>query len=129
MMSSRAQVADSVRAMGKSAFMQTCESCHHDTINALIPAKIVLSTMTPRAVLAAMETGKMRIQASGLSPVQRKAIAEWITGAPLKSGDMPKTAYTPFQFAWKFECDSCLFRMGWRYPFHRISKCSTGGYQ
>ena len=96
MMSSRAQVADSVRAMGKSAFMQTCESCHHDTINARIPAKIVLSTMTPRAVLAAMETGKMRIQAFALSAIQRKAIAEWITGAPLKSGDMPKTAYTQF---------------------------------
>ena len=96
MMGSRAQVADSVRAMGKSAFIQTCQGCHHDTINARIPAKIVLSTMTPKAVLAAMETGKMRIQAFALSAIQRKAIAEWITGAPLKSNDMPKTAYTHF---------------------------------
>src|ERR1700759_2459316 len=95
-LSSGAQIADSVRAMGKSAFMQACQGCHRDTINARIPAKIILSTMTPRAVLAAMETGKMRIQASALSTVQKKAIAEWITGAPLKSGDMPKTAYTKF---------------------------------
>ena len=95
-MISRAQITDSVRAMGKSAFIQACQGCHHDTINTRIPAKIVLSTMTPRAVLAAMETGKMRIQAFALSAVQRKAIAEWITGAPLKSNDMPKTAYTHF---------------------------------
>ena len=95
-MSSRAQVADSVKFIGKSAFMQTCEGCHQDTLNARIPARMILSTMTPRAVLAAMETGKMRIQASGLSAVQRKAIAEWITGAPLKSMSMPKAAYTKF---------------------------------
>jgi hypothetical protein len=41
--------------------------------------KIVLSTMTPRAVLAAMETENAH-QALALSAVQKKH-AEWITGA------------------------------------------------
>ncbi len=99
MMGSRAQIADSVKFIGKSAFMQTCNSCHRDTINSRIPARAILSTMTPRAVLAAMETGNMRIQASGLSPVQRKAIAEWVTGTPIKSTEMPKAAYTKFSLA------------------------------
>ena len=99
MMSSHAQVADSVKFIGKSAFIQTCQGCHRDTINSRIPSTTILSTMTARAVLAAMETGKMRIQASGLSRVQRKAIAEWVTGAPVKSNEMPKTAYTKFSLA------------------------------
>jgi len=99
MMSSRAQIADSIKFIGKSAFVQTCQGCHRDTVNSRIPSTSILSTMTPRAVLAAMETGKMRTQSSGLSPVQRKAVAEWITGAPLKSNEMPKTAYTKFSLA------------------------------
>src|ERR1700682_4887027 len=99
MMRSQAQVADSVKFIGKSAFLQTCQGCHRDTINSRIPAIASLSTITPRAVLAAMETGKMRIQASGLSLIQRKAIAEWVTGAPVKSNEMPKTAYTKFSLA------------------------------
>ncbi|MEJ0079956.1 MAG: hypothetical protein WDM78_03095 [Puia sp.] len=38
-MGSRAQVADSVKFMGKSAFIQACQGCHHDTINARIRPK------------------------------------------------------------------------------------------
>src|ERR1700704_3158159 len=98
-MGTRAQISDSIKFVGKSAFLQTCQGCHRDTVNSRIPSTTVLSTMTPRAVLAAMETGKMRIQASGLSPVQRKAVAQWITGSPLKSNEMPKTAYTRFSLA------------------------------
>ncbi|MEJ0079957.1 MAG: hypothetical protein WDM78_03100 [Puia sp.] len=85
--------------------------------------------MTTRAVLAAMETGKMRIQASALSAIQKKAIAEWITGAPPKSGDMSKTAYTKFSLPPDIKAVPVYSGMGWRYPFYRIPECSTGGYQ
>jgi hypothetical protein len=81
MISSRAQVADSVRAMGKSAFMQACEGCHHDTINARIPARIILSTMT---LSGSCGDGNQKNAHPGfrIKSGSEKAIAEWIKGVP-----------------------------------------------
>ena len=97
--SARAQRTDSVKAIGKAAFMQTCQSCHRDTVNSRIPSIAILSNMTPRAVFAALENGKMKQQADGLSTIQRRAIAEWITNSEIKSTSIPKTAYTQFSLS------------------------------
>jgi polyvinyl alcohol dehydrogenase (cytochrome) len=92
----QAQLPDSVKFIGKSTFIQTCQGCHRDTVNSRIPAKAILSSMTPKAILASLENGKMKIQAAQLTSFQRKAIAEWLTGHEIKSAKMPKTAWTKF---------------------------------
>jgi polyvinyl alcohol dehydrogenase (cytochrome) len=97
--SANAQLPDSITTMGKMAFIQSCQPCHRDTMNSRIPAPAILSSMTARAVLAAMENGKMRQQASGLSALSRKAIAEWITNTQIKAVAIPKTAFTSFHYS------------------------------
>ena len=94
-----AQLPDSITTMGKMAFIQRCQSCHRDTMNSRIPTPAILSCMTARAVLAAMENGKMRQQASSLSALSRKAIAEWITNTQIKAVAIPKTAFTRFHYS------------------------------
>src|SRR6266700_968612 len=58
---------DSTQELGKKVFYASCYSCHKDSITTLAPGQFVLSTMTPRAILATLDNGKMRPQAAGLS--------------------------------------------------------------
>ena len=87
---------DSVPQSGKSIFMQTCYGCHRDTAGHLAPGLTILSLMTPRAVLAALDNGKMRQQAAGLTEEQRKVVAEWITHGQLKTTVVPLEMHTGF---------------------------------
>ena len=69
---------DSTARIGKTIFFAACYSCHRDSLNNLAPAMSILSTMTPRAVLATLEQGKMRPQALLLSKTERIAVSEWV---------------------------------------------------
>ncbi len=62
-------------------------------MNSLAPSPAILSSMTPRAVLDAMDKGKMRPLAAALSEEERRSIAEFITGSKLKTTSLPKSAY------------------------------------
>jgi polyvinyl alcohol dehydrogenase (cytochrome) len=93
---SNAMTRDSLPVSGKTLFYQTCYGCHNDNTAHLAPGFTVLSTMTPRAVLAAMDNGKMRQQAAGLSEGQRKAVAEWVTNSKLKTAVLPVENHAGF---------------------------------
>jgi len=86
--------ADSL--MGSEVFFSTCNTCHKDTSILRAPSRGVLSTMTPRAILTALDNGRMKTQASKLSEDQRRAVAQWITGHALSQMTMPSEAYTGF---------------------------------
>lgn len=101
---------DSLAILGKKVFDANCSSCHKDSINTqiLAPSRTVLLTMTPRAVLGSLETGKMRAQASKLSEIEKKAVAQWATQGQLKETEFPKSAFTTFslpqQYNTQFDC-------------------------
>ncbi len=86
--------ADSL--MGSEVFFSTCNTCHKDTSILRAPSRGVLSTMTPRAILAALDNGRMKAQAAKFSEDQRRAVAQWITGRPLSKTTMPAEAYSAF---------------------------------
>ncbi len=88
--------SDSVKEIGKKVFLTTCNVCHKDTLNSLIPGYILLSTMSPRAILASLDNGKMKQQAINLSELQRRAVAEFVTNREIKPISFPKEAYTSF---------------------------------
>jgi polyvinyl alcohol dehydrogenase (cytochrome) len=90
------QPDDSTKWIGKQAFLATCQTCHKDTINSLVPGQSILSTMSPRAILAALDNGKMRQQGAGLTPRQRQAVAEWLTNRGIRPLAFPQSAYTHF---------------------------------
>ena len=64
---------------GPTMYKQLCASCH-DTGAARAPTRDVLQAMTPERVLTAMESGPMLSMASGRTGVERRAIAEFVTG-------------------------------------------------
>jgi len=89
-------VADTTKELGKKVFYASCQACHKDSAGMIAPGVSVLSSMTPRAILASLNNGKMRQQATNLSGEERKAVAEWLTNTELKENDFPKNAYTYF---------------------------------
>ena len=64
---------------GPTLYKQLCATCH-DTGVGRAPAKDVLQAMTPERVLTAMESGAMLSMAAGRTGVERRAIAEFVTG-------------------------------------------------
>src|SRR6187397_3487115 len=64
---------------GPTLYKQLCSTCH-DTGAARAPARDVLQQMTPERVLTALESGAMLSMASGRTGVERRAIAEFVTG-------------------------------------------------
>jgi polyvinyl alcohol dehydrogenase (cytochrome) len=67
-------------------YSQLCASCHETGLNRA-PTRDALRQMTPERVLTALESGVMLSMASGRTGVERRAIAEFVTG---------KTFGTPF---------------------------------
>ncbi len=81
---------------GHQVFVSLCSTCHKDTSILRAPSRGILSTMTPRAILEALDNGRMKTQAANLTEDQRRAVAQWVTGHPLNQSVMPAEAYTHF---------------------------------
>ena len=69
---------------GQTLYKQLCASCHDAGI-ARAPTRDVLQAMTPERVLTALESGAMLSMASGRTGVERRAIAEFVTGKTFAS--------------------------------------------
>ena len=66
---------------GATLYKQICAACH-DTGIERAPNRDALRAMTPERVLAALETGAMISMTSGRTAVERRAVAEFVTGKP-----------------------------------------------
>ena len=67
---------------GQVLYDTHCAACHNGRV-AKAPPLSMLATFSPRSVLRAMNDGVMQSQAKSLSPLQREALAEFMTGTPL----------------------------------------------
>ena len=67
---------------GSSLYDRTCASCHNGG-NDRAPSRDALRSMSADRVLAAMETGPMISMAVRLTTVDRRAIAEFVSGKPI----------------------------------------------
>jgi polyvinyl alcohol dehydrogenase (cytochrome) len=99
---------------GATLYRSLCASCH-DKGTDRAPNRAALAAMTPDRVLAALESGTMVSFTGGRSSIDRRALAEFVSGksfdAPLvtrpseqamcppKTGDFPKGAAGP---SWTF---------------------------
>jgi len=66
---------------GATLYRQICAACH-DTGIERAPNRVALRAMTPERVLAALETGAMISMTSGRTAVERRGVAEFVTGKP-----------------------------------------------
>src|SRR5215813_7243648 len=87
---------------GWSAFQTRCATCHlNPTVDRATPATVIRE-MTPERIYESLTTGSMKEQSQGLSDVQKRRIAEFLSGRPMGSSkagnakDMPnKCARNP----------------------------------
>src|SRR5580704_9612612 len=67
---------------GVALYKKNCALCH-DASAERVPSRDTLKAMSPERVLAVMESGVMITMASHLSSLERRAIAEFVTGKSL----------------------------------------------
>ena len=80
---------------GWSLFQTRCAVCHlNPTVDRAVPAALIRE-MTPERIYESLMTGSMKEQSQGISDVQKRRIAEFMSGRPLGSSkagsakDMP----------------------------------------
>jgi polyvinyl alcohol dehydrogenase (cytochrome) len=76
---------------GAALFLQRCSSCHTPGNDMRAPEPAALHFMSQRFILAALNSGRMKFEAKGLTKVQKLAIASYVA-AP----DSPVVAFTGY---------------------------------
>ena len=72
--------------LGFGVFQERCMSCHGNANAAQqAPDPSALRRLTPDSIYAALTTGTMRVQSSGLTDIEKRRVAEWLGGRPLGS--------------------------------------------
>lgn len=69
---------------GEALYNTRCAACHENPdpeTNAHAPARANMAAFTPNSVYAALTDGLMRIQATGMSDEEMRALAAYLTGA------------------------------------------------
>ena len=82
---------------GRAIYGAMCAECHDGSTDGA-PRMAALSAMSARAVLASLESGRMREQATGLNDAGKLAVAEFVSGKTLVESRLPTAAfcgYTP----------------------------------
>ena len=85
----------SVRAIaqgGEDIFRSSCLECHEQG-TARAPSQMVLSGLSPKAVVAALEDGVMRAEGAELTTEQKIAVAEYVTGREHSGAMLPESAF------------------------------------
>lgn len=78
---------------GEQIFTRICATCHSSAQSGRMPSRFTLSQLTPRAIVAALESGVMRAEGASLTQEQRVTIAEHLTGVSYATELLPATAY------------------------------------
>ena len=82
---------------GAAVYKQRCAGCHEGTIPRM-PDRAALAKMSPEHIESELASFSMRRQGALLSPAERRAVAEFLTGRPAGSyrapiALIPKSAY------------------------------------
>ena len=76
---------------GAALFQRRCASCHSGAADARAPGLDALRSRSPQAVIESLVNGAMRVQGSQMSGVDRRAVAEYVTGKTI-GGDVTGAA-------------------------------------
>jgi polyvinyl alcohol dehydrogenase (cytochrome) len=76
---------------GAAIFERDCRSCHDGAPESRAPRVEILRQRSPEAILSSLTAGGMRPQGGRLSGLERRAVAEYLSGRPL-GGDVTGAA-------------------------------------
>jgi polyvinyl alcohol dehydrogenase (cytochrome) len=104
-------ITDQDKAIGAAAYKQVCAACHETGANRAPPAS-ALGNLSPAAILRIVTAGPMKEQAAPLSPAQKVAVAEFLTGRMLGQDAAPKPLMCPANPNWYDASQAPVFA-GW----------------
>ena len=73
----------------QTLFSNQCAQCHYGKGAATAPSVTHMRSMSPRSIVAALESGKMQIQGAALSKAEKIGIAEMLTTSKYTEGKDP----------------------------------------
>src|SRR5262245_42589620 len=76
---------------GQAVYKQHCAQCHDGTMPRM-PTRQALAAMSPEHIESMLSSFTMRRQAAALTPAERRAVAEFLTGRPAGSYRAPLDA-------------------------------------
>ena len=74
-------------------FAESCATCHNTEQSGRTPSRFMLGALSPKAIVAALESGVMRAEGEALSREQKIALAELMTGRAYSDALLPADAY------------------------------------
>ncbi len=74
---------------GEALFTQHCAACHLNPVEDDVPNRAQMAEFAPNAIVESLTDGTMRLQGQALSPGERVAIAELVTGRPVLAASAP----------------------------------------
>jgi polyvinyl alcohol dehydrogenase (cytochrome) len=77
---------------GADLFQRHCVVCHSGAADSRAPSRAVLAMSAPEAIVRALTAGVMQPQGSKLTPDERRAIAEFLGGRPVRDDLSAPTA-------------------------------------
>ncbi len=112
---------------GRALYEQHCRHCHGGTV-AKAPPFSLLQIMSAGSILRAMESGIMQQQAAAMSSLQRRQVAEYITGTRLGEAVPAAAPRCDSGDPW-FDFDAAPDQRAWGgdYANRRFTDLATGG--
>lgn len=78
---------------GEALFADRCAGCHTPAGTARAAGPGLLAQLSPRAIVASLEDGVMRVEGSDMAAEQRIAVAEYLTRRRYSTEAIPRTAF------------------------------------
>lgn len=111
---------------GEQIFQANCAGCH-DGGSPKAPPLYNLRGMSPANILAIIDHGVMKDMAAGLTPLERRQVAEYVTQTDLSSYKAPPPPKSCDASHARFDLSRPPPAVGWGYDNRRFVPASVGG--
>jgi polyvinyl alcohol dehydrogenase (cytochrome) len=101
-----AQAGSAQQSEGEVIFGESCAECHSSAQSGRTPSVFSLSSLSPRAIVSALENGVMQSEGAALSRDQRIMVAEALTNRRYSETTLPAAAFCSEQSTQVFEIES-----------------------
>lgn len=111
---------------GQQIFKTTCAGCHEGG-SPKAPPEYTMRGMSPANILAILDHGVMKDMAAGLTPLERRQVAEYLTQTDLADYKAPPPPKRCEALHAQFDLTRPPPAVGWGYDNRRFVPASVGG--